>query len=206
MYKGGSMNDIKCNCIGLLSGGKWDRLLDHNRRVYSVDGLSPTITTCGGGGNQEVKILEPQVMTPKRTEHGKAVRKAYENGEHKESRHTMTKLEPREDGITNTLTTVQKDNLVIEPSGIYLGTSPAFQRGPLQGVSRTLKATTHDAGVVLQSRIRKLTPLECWRLMGFDDTDHEKAVQAGVSNSQRYKQAGNSIVVNVLEAIFKEMF
>jgi DNA (cytosine-5)-methyltransferase 1 len=41
--------------------------------------------------------------------------------------------------------------------------------------------------------------------MGFDDTDHEKAVQAGISNSQRYKQAGNSIVVNVLEAIFKEM-
>lgn len=53
-------------------------------------------------------------------------------------------------------------------------------------------------------RIRKLTPLEVWRLMGFDDTDFEKAEQVN-SNSQLYRQAGNSIVVNVLEAIIKEM-
>lgn len=54
-------------------------------------------------------------------------------------------------------------------------------------------------------RIRKLTPKECWRLMGFDDEDVEKAAQV-CSNSQLYKQAGNSIVVNVLMAIFKELF
>ena len=54
-------------------------------------------------------------------------------------------------------------------------------------------------------RIRKLTPKECWRLMGFDDADFEKAAKVN-SNSQLYKQAGNSIVVNVLEAIFKELF
>ena len=53
-------------------------------------------------------------------------------------------------------------------------------------------------------RIRKLTPRECWRLMGFDDEDFEKASQVN-SDSQLYKQAGNSIVVDVLEAIFKEM-
>lgn len=50
-------------------------------------------------------------------------------------------------------------------------------------------------------RIRKLTPLECWRLMGFSDEDFNKAKNAGISNSQLYKQAGNSIVVNVLEGI-----
>lgn len=49
-------------------------------------------------------------------------------------------------------------------------------------------------------RIRKLTPKECWRLMGFDDKDYEKASKVN-SNTQLYKQAGNSIVVNVLEAI-----
>lgn len=54
-------------------------------------------------------------------------------------------------------------------------------------------------------RIRKLTPKECWRLMGFEDADFEKAKAAGISDSQLYKQAGNSIVVNVLEAIFKQM-
>lgn len=53
-------------------------------------------------------------------------------------------------------------------------------------------------------RIRKLTPKECWRLMGFDDEDFEKA-QKVCSDNQLYKQAGNSIVVDVLEAIFKEM-
>lgn len=55
-------------------------------------------------------------------------------------------------------------------------------------------------------RIRKLTPLECWRLMGFDDEDFYKARDAGISNTQLYKQAGNSIVVNVLEKIFINLF
>lgn len=53
-------------------------------------------------------------------------------------------------------------------------------------------------------RIRKLTPKECWRLMGWKDEDFEKA-EAVVSNSQLYKQAGNSIVIQVLEAIIGEM-
>lgn len=54
-------------------------------------------------------------------------------------------------------------------------------------------------------RIRKLTPKECWRLMGFADEDVDNAVAVGMSNAQLYKQAGNSIVVNVLMAIFKQM-
>ena len=54
-------------------------------------------------------------------------------------------------------------------------------------------------------KIRKLTPKECWRLMGFDDTDIDKCIEIGMSNSQLYKQAGNSIVVNVLEAILKNL-
>lgn len=53
-------------------------------------------------------------------------------------------------------------------------------------------------------RLRKLTSKECWRLMGFDDEDFEKASQVN-SNAQLYKQAGNSIVVNVLMAIFNEL-
>ena len=53
-------------------------------------------------------------------------------------------------------------------------------------------------------RIRKLTPKECWRLMGFDDVDFERAAKVN-SNTQLYKQAGNSIVVDVLEKIFKNL-
>ena len=54
-------------------------------------------------------------------------------------------------------------------------------------------------------RIRKLTELECWRLMDFDDEDLLKAKSSGVSATQLYKQAGNSIVVAVLVAIFGNM-
>ena len=55
-----------------------------------------------------------------------------------------------------------------------------------------------------QVRIRRLTPRECWRLMGFTDEDFDKAKEAN-SDNQLYRQAGNSIVVQVLESIFKEM-
>lgn len=55
-------------------------------------------------------------------------------------------------------------------------------------------------------RIRKLTPRECWRLMGFSDNDIDKAFSGGCSNSQLYKQAGNGIIVTVLERIFANMF
>ena len=58
----------------------------------------------------------------------------------------------------------------------------------------------------LPLRIRKLTPKECFRLMGFSDEDFSKAEQVPTSNAQLYKQAGNSIVVNVLEEMLKELF
>lgn len=54
--------------------------------------------------------------------------------------------------------------------------------------------------------IRKLTPLECWRLQGFTDEQFYKAQQAGLSNSQLYKQAGNAVTVNVIDAIVEEVF
>ena len=53
-------------------------------------------------------------------------------------------------------------------------------------------------------KIRKLTPLECWRLMGFTDEDFKKVKEIN-SNTQLYKQAGNSIVVKVLEKIFENL-
>ena len=76
-----------------------------------------------------------------------------------------------------------------------------------EGVAPTIKENhgTVTATVEPNLRIRKLTPKECWRLMGFADEDVEKAAKV-CSNSQLYKQAGNSIVVNVLMAIFKELF
>lgn len=94
-----------------------------------------------------------------------------------------------------------------EGDGVNISSRMKYQRGNVQKESIQTLTTSggNDRGVVLNNlRIRKLTPKECWRLMGFDDEDFEKASQVN-SNTQLYKQAGNSIVVNVLEAIFKEL-
>lgn len=115
--------------------------------------------------------MESQVLTPKRTAYGKQIRKAYESGQIQKSRHNMTELEPRQDNISNTLTTVQKDNLLLEKP---------------------------------QYRIRKLTPRECGRLMGVSDEDIDKMAAVN-SNTQLYKQFGNSIVVDVMCAMFKNL-
>ena len=84
------------------------------------------------------------------------------------------------------------------------------RRGRVQeggNVCPTLTATKQDIVHIDKSfRVRKLTPLECWRLMSFTDEDFYKAKEAGISNSQLYKQAGNSIVVKVLEGIFENLF
>lgn len=129
---------------------------------------------------------------------------------------TEQRLEINENGTSNTITTVQKDNYVIEPKVIQVGNivhtgnfeNP--QRGRIyssEGCSPALN-TCQGGGlepkITEQYRIRKLTPRECWRLMGVRDEQFDKLHD--ISNSQLYKMAGNSIVVDVLMGIFKNMF
>ena len=74
-----------------------------------------------------------------------------------------------------------------------------------RGIAASLIATDYkEPGNTRTVRIRKLTPRECWRLMGFLDEEFDRV--HGVSNSQLYKQAGNSIVVNVLSALLSQLF
>ena len=73
-------------------------------------------------------------------------------------------------------------------------------------ISPTIRAGNPYTCVYSGHRIRKLTPRECFRLMGMRDDDIDKIQRAGISNTQQYKMAGNSIVVDVLEAIFKNLF
>lgn len=90
--------------------------------------------------------------------------------------------------------------------GVYIN-RPYQKRGTVQkSMIPTLKTSCADIGIVDGYRIRKITPLESWRLMGILDEDFNKAKNAGVSNSQLFKQAGNGIVVNVMEAILKQLF
>ena len=79
------------------------------------------------------------------------------------------------------------------------------RRGRVQKELAQTLDTSDSKGVIENLRIRKLTPKECWRLMGISDDDFEKAQEVN-SNTQLYKQAGNAIVVDVLEAIFTNMF
>lgn len=108
-------------------------------------------------------------------------------------------------------TLIVKDPKCVQVAQMY-GTEkePNPQAGRIYsdvGLSPTLDSCSGGnrmPKVINQFRIRKLTPLECWRLMGFDDDDFHKAELVN-SNTQLYKQAGNSIVVNVLEEIFKKL-
>lgn len=136
------------------------------KRVYGIDGESPTINTCQGG-HREVKIM---AEVPIRN----ATNKGYD---------------------------IACDGDAIDFSFPHSTT----KRGRVgHKMARTIK-TVDDQGVLDGYSIRKLTPQECWRLMGFDIKDFQKAKKVGMSNSQLYKQAGNSIVVNVLEAISKNL-
>lgn len=129
---------------------------------------------------------------------------------------TEQRIEINKNGVSNTLTTVQKDNLVIEPNfeEMLKGTNYARNFGSKGKVCKedeicgTLQAAMGSGGGNIpltynNFRIRKLTPRECWRLMGFKDKYFDRV--KGVSNTQLYKQAGNSIVVDVLKYIFEEL-
>jgi DNA (cytosine-5)-methyltransferase 1 len=139
---------------------------------------------------------------------------------------TQQRVEIHEHGISNALTTVQKDNMVMETVKIKQATKDGYIECKVGGVcdllyptSTTRRGRVQDGGdasptvtamenglhkIESAYRIRKLTPRECWRLMNFSDEDFDKA-QAVNSQTQLYKQAGNSIVCNVLVAIFGQM-
>lgn len=73
------------------------------------------------------------------------------------------------------------------------------------GIANTMTTSNSMATLLDDFRIRKLTPRECWRLQGFPDWAFDRAKQAGLSDSQLYKQAGNSVTVPVIKAIAENM-
>lgn len=319
-------------------------------KVYGVDGISQTLCA-GTHGYAMGNISEPQALRYERTEHGKKIRKRYETGEVtekigdiREAAHrgdgisntittilkdnyiltptivasrgrnpnnpsdrtagspTEQRLEINKNGTSNTLTSVQKDNWVLEPivdriGGCFDSEGKIHQAGSVynkDGVSPTvttceggyrmpivkennidvvgkldcdgwfdiesrvnsteglgatvecknrakyieenelkqigeidikgndsLKRIYSEDGIsptvtsmqggnthpkIMDFRIRKLTPLECWRLMGFDDDDFYRVKELNLSDSALYKLAGNSIVVNCLYYIFNNVF
>ena len=90
--------------------------------------------------------------------------------------------------------------------GLYLSDSIDFFRGGLPGMSRALKSECCDAGVCIDYRIRKLTERECFRLMDVPEEYIDRIQAAGISRSQQYKMAGNSIVVSCMYHIWRKLW
>lgn len=269
--------DPKCVRVG----GLYDK--DGSRHqagsIYDPNGVCATLSTMQGG-NQEPIIVASRGRSPENPSDRLAGQKLEQ------------RLEPNRQGITNTITSVQKDNYVAEPTPLQRRVcNEAIAKGLVEpndaieytyssarlkeigggfikkqnmkdnNVMSTLKCNPQQIGICVDSpsrvairtankqgydiatdgdgvdlsypqsktkrgrvghgvsktlmgadsmgtvdnyRIRKLTPKECWRLMGFDDEDFMKAEQVN-SSTQLYKQAGNSIVVNVLEGILENL-
>lgn len=320
----------QCVQVGEVVGEKWDKMHDISRRVYEPDGISPTVH-CQQGGNTELKIAENFALGGGE-EDPVIVAMRGRNPDNPSDRTKGAPLEQRleanEQGICNSLTTVQKDNLLMEkkrgskeyvarrykefieekgyipemfvaynkqevadiaptitgqcscPSGssavlkletedvkvlapnnwghkagdgtatrerretdivpalqanagqtqqsylkIKVATKQGYEkaeegdyvnitfpssktkRGRVgRGIAQTLTCGDGNAIVTENVRIRKLTPRECLRLMGWNDELIDKIAAAKVSATQQYRQAGNGIVVQVLEFIFKALF
>lgn len=173
--------------------------------VYDENALCPNITTVEGGGTKQIKICESQIVAMRgRNPDNPSDRTA--------GNPTEQRLEVNMQGTSNCLTSVQKDNLLLENNIQKVGqiSSNGSQCGTVisdNGISANLVAGTHgyaNSHIATQYRIRKLTPRECGRLMGVSDEDIDKMAAVN-SNTQLYKQFGNSIVVDVMCAMFKNL-
>lgn len=185
-------------------------------RIYSANGLSPTLNTAQGGGLEPKVLIErPQRASQtkvllgkyKRSDYGKAIRKAYESGKIKVRRKDLKKFSLEKSDVSNTLTTVKNDNLIgmVKTHKIKIDSQRFKENGDPE-----FTLTSQDKHGVLigdgkSIAIRKLTPRECWRLQGFSDEQFDKAKKAGISDTQLYKQAGNAVTVDVIEQIGKRL-
>ena len=187
-------------------------------RVYDINGVSPSLN-CMGGGNREPAIAVP-CLTPDRANKRQNGRRFKNNND-----------------PMFTLTSQDRHGVLV--SGLYTNDSKDFARGPLPEKSRCLKSSKHDAGVIIYNGqkcfIRKLTPLECWRLQAWDDESFFRAFfldkdlahkfniayqrhknspvrlmqwaykHQKMSDSQLYKQAGNGVTVEVIRRIGEKL-
>ncbi|SEU02518.1 DNA (cytosine-5)-methyltransferase 1 [Enterococcus malodoratus] len=182
--------------------------LSQSGDVVSIDSISPTM--CSTTTQKDPLKVAIPVLTPDRLEKRQNGRRMKEDGEEMftltaQDRHGVAIIQkPRgynEGGSHEIAPTLSSnswhENNLLEIGGVYTNDSLDFNRGILSGVSRSIKAHNHDAGISDGIRVRKLTPLECWRLQTFPDWAYYLAATVN-SASQLYKQAGNSVTVSVI--------
>lgn len=178
--------DKEVNQIGNISNSKSFGGNPQVGRVYGIDGISPTLSTMQGGG-QEPKIL-------------------YSNDEIEQVASSVKKyanaIRPNAKPIVRI--TSEKNIRGSRQDNKKSGLSELQFTNP-NNESNTVTASHAPKTWDKELRIRKLTPLECWRLQGFPDWAFTRARESGLSDSQLYKQAGNSVTVPVIKAIAERM-
>ena len=192
--------------------GSLEAKFESTNRIYDVRGCSPTLSTMQGG-NQEPKILESRIAAMRG-------RNPDNPSDRTVGSPTEQRLEVNMQGTSNCLTSVQKDNLLLEKPLLLggVGKENEFEKQYRQG-NRVYSSDACAMALGSQPvgnaggssylynvgyRIRKLTPRECGRLMGVSDEDIDKMAAVN-SNTQLYKQFGNSIVVDVMCAMFRNL-
>lgn len=245
---------LEAKQLGFMDNGTGKH---QSNTVYDENELCPNITTVEGGGTQQIKVCESQIVAMRG-------RNPDNPSDRTTGSPTEQRLEANTQGTSNCLTSVQKDNLLLENvkirqatkdgsieceiGGVFDASYPnsKTRRGRVQdkgntcptltaqnqevvriekvgqissngsqcgtvvsdnGISTNLVAGTHgyaNSHIATQYRIRKLTPRECGRLMGVSDEDIDKMAAVN-SNTQLYKQFGNSIVVDVMCAMFRNL-
>ena len=192
------MEEVKVEQIGnIVDDSNINFKNPQRERVYSYEGIPPALNCCQGGG-LEPKIVEPIVLGWVRDSKGNVIKRP-------------------EVEVANCVTSGKRDNTqnyVVEPNIIKEGNyhksgHNASSIVNAEGISPTVMENHGTITATIEQpslRIRKLTPRECFRLMDCDDKTIDKIQGAGISNSQQYKMAGNSIVVNVLYHLFRKLF
>lgn len=183
--------------------------------VVSIDGIAPTM--CSTTTQKDPTKIALPVLTPDRIEKRQNGRRFKNDGEEMftltaQDRHGVAILQKtrgyNEGGLHDISPTLSShswhENNLLSIGGVYTSDSQRFNRGVLPGLSRTLKASKSDSGIYDGFQIRKLTPRECWRLQGFPDWAFDRAKEVN-SDSQLYKQAGNSVTVPVIHDIARRL-
>ena len=176
-------NENRCIQAGTLSGGKWDKIYESARRYYSEDGVAPTIHTCGGG-NTEPKVETKTPILREQVINALLDKDLIHPGDFIDVSYSNARLKEINNG-EQIMTKNKTDN----------------------SISPTLTTSISNLGMCTTDfRVRKLTPRECYRLMGFSDECYDKALSVGLSDSAGYKQAGNSIVTYCIKGIMEHLY
>ena len=163
--------------------GQYDS--SQNSRIIDTEGISYCVTN--GHKDGMPKIIEPNVLRQERTEQGKQLRRLSKGDKGLKFNAGNKEFCPRTDGLSNTLSTSTKDNMLAVPE------------------LRCIEGCMVDK-YGNRYRVRKLTPKECFRLMDVSDEDIKKMESSGVAKTNLYKLAGNSIVVACMFHIFRKLF